>query len=163
ARFAGVERSADAEPARGSRARARAGRPSSEQRHRSYRAGSHQPRARTARRHSAPAHGSRRHFCELNRRRAMKRITLTIVTLAAAANAVVAQDPTPPAARPAPTPRPDAVRPAVPATAATPAPRALPAVRAFDSEGREFYVDRAEIEAAREKVAAMRDEWRIDA
>ena len=89
----------------------------------------------------------------------MKRITLTIVTLTAAASAVMAQDPTPPAARPAPTPRPDEVRPVVPPAAATPAPRA----RKLDRNGDEFYIDRAEIEAARDRAMMQREEWRIDA
>ncbi len=43
-----------------------------------HRVGHHQPRAGTARRHSAAAHSGRRHFCEL-RRRAMKRTTLAML------------------------------------------------------------------------------------
>ena len=82
--FAGGQRSGDAQPARGSRAGARCRSSACRTNGKPHRSGSHQPRAGTARRHSAAAHGGRRHFCEL-RRAAMKRITLGIMMLVAAA------------------------------------------------------------------------------
>ena len=93
-----ARRSRDAQPVRGSRARASAGGPPAKQQQ-SPGVGSHQPRARAARRHSAAAHGSGRHLCEL-RRSTMNRTTLVMMLLAAATVAVAQEPPvrpTPPA------------------------------------------------------------------